>query len=78
MQDGFQILPVSRLYCTQILLILLMSFVNFEAVIKGVTPIRGMVSCACPGYGSCFVNFALVMGLLCGDLPQLWINVSNL
>ena len=45
-------------------------------------------TCACPGYGSicgilpglwvCFVNFALVMGLLYEDLPQLWINVSNL
>ena len=32
----------------------------------------------CPGYGSCFVNFSLVLGLLYGDLSQLWMHVSNL
>ena len=31
----------------------------------------------CPGYWSCFVNLALVMGLLCRDLPYLCVNVSN-
>ena len=31
-----------------------------------------------PGYGSCFVDFALVMGLLYGGLPQVWMQVSNL
>ena len=40
--------------------------------------VMGQLTVFCPGYGSCFVNFALVMGLLYGDLQQLWINVSNL
>ena len=40
--------------------------------------VMGQFAVFCPGYGSCFVNFALVMGLLYVDLPQLWINVSNL
>ena len=40
--------------------------------------VMGQFAVFCTGYGSCFVNFALVMGLLYGDLPQLWINVSNL
>ena len=40
--------------------------------------IMGQFAVFCPGYGSCFVNFALVMGLPYGDLQQLWINVSNL
>ena len=40
--------------------------------------VMGQYSVFYPGYGSCFVNFALVMGLLYGDLPQLWINVSSL
>ena len=30
-----------------------------------------------PRYGSCFVNLALVMGLLYGDLPCLWANSSK-
>ena len=40
--------------------------------------VMGQFAVFCPGYGSCFVNFALVTGLLYGDLPQLCINVSNL
>ena len=36
----------------------------------------GQFAVFCPGYGSCYVNFALVMGLLYGYLPQLWINVQ--
>ena len=40
--------------------------------------VMGQFAVFCPGYGSCFLSFALVMGLLYGDLPQLWINVSNL
>ena len=40
--------------------------------------VMGQFAVFCPGYGSCFVNFALVIGLLYGDLPQLWINISNL
>ena len=30
-----------------------------------------------PDYGSCFVTVAVVIGLLYGDVLQLWINVSN-
>ena len=33
--------------------------------------VMGQFVVFCPGYGSCFVNFALVMGLLYGDLSQL-------
>ena len=40
--------------------------------------VMGPFAVFCPGYGSCFVNVALVMGLVYGDWPQLWINVSNL
>ena len=40
--------------------------------------VMGQLAVFCPGYGSCFVNFALVMGLLYGDLLQLWISVCNL
>ena len=36
----------------------------------------GQFAIFCPGYGSCFVNLALVMGLLYGDLLPLWVNVS--
>ena len=32
----------------------------------------------CLSYRSCFVNLAMVMGLLYRDLPQLWVNVINL
>ena len=34
--------------------------------------VTGQFVVICPGYGSCFVNLALVMGLLYGDLPQLY------
>ena len=40
--------------------------------------VMGQFVVFCPDYGSCFVNFALVTGLLYGDLLQLWNNVSNL
>ena len=52
---------------------------NFYTGLGILMPARvmGLFAVFCPGYGSCFVNFAMVMGLLCGDLPQLWINVSN-
>ena len=30
-------------------------------------PVMGQFAVFCPGYGSCFVNFALDMGLLYGD-----------
>ena len=40
--------------------------------------VMGQLAAFCPGYGSCLVNFALIMGLLYRDLPHPWINVNNL
>ena len=37
--------------------------IHVPARVMGKFPIH------CPGYGSCFVNLALFMGLLCRDLP---------
>ena len=43
-------------------------------------PVRvmGQFAIFCLCYVSCFVNLALVMSPLHGDLPQLWVNGSNL